>query len=99
MAIAVKKAHKQEQDFRRFRFHDLRHLHAVQYLKDGHSIYDLQHRLGHTSIKTTEMYLVYLTPDEKRMAMLGAGTKSGTQAAVSEPATVKKPLQRSGKVK
>jgi integrase/recombinase XerD len=99
MAIAVQKAQKQEQDFRRFRFHDLRHLHAVQYLKDGHSIYDLQHRLGHTSIKTTEMYLVYLTPEEKRMAMLGAGTKSGTQAAVSEPATTKKPLRHSDKMK
>jgi integrase/recombinase XerD len=55
-------------DFRTFRFHDLRHLHAVQWLKDGYSIYDLQARLGHTSIKTTEMYLRYLTPDEERIA-------------------------------
>jgi len=42
-------------DSRPFRFHDLRHLHAVTWLKDGRSIYDLQNRLGHTSIKTTEM--------------------------------------------
>ncbi len=55
-------------DFRRFRFHDLRHLHAVTWLKDGGSIYDLQNRLGHTSIKTTEMYVHYLTPDENRIA-------------------------------
>lgn len=33
-------------DFRFFRFHDLRHLHAVTWLKDGRSIYDLQKRLG-----------------------------------------------------
>jgi len=55
-------------DFRPFRFHDLRHYHAVTWLKDGRSIYDLQNRLGHTSIKTTEMYLRYLTPDEERIA-------------------------------
>ena len=55
-------------DFRPFRFHDLRHLHAVTWLKDGRSIYDLQNRLGHTSIKTTEMYCAYLTPEEHRAA-------------------------------
>jgi integrase/recombinase XerD len=55
-------------DFRPFRFHDLRHYHAVTWLKDGRSIYDLQNRLGHTSIKTTEMYLRYLTPEEERVA-------------------------------
>jgi integrase/recombinase XerD len=55
-------------DFRPFRFHDLRHLHAVTWLKDGGSIYDLQNRLGHTSIKTTEIYCRYLTPEEERVA-------------------------------
>src|SRR5215831_5869814 len=54
-------------DFRPFRFHDLRHYHAVTWLKDGRSIYDLQARLGHRSIKTTEDYLRYLTPDEERV--------------------------------
>lgn len=62
----AKKAQKQEQEFRPFRFHDLRHRHAVDWLKAGKSIYDLQHRLGHTSIKTTEIYLDYLTPEEVR---------------------------------
>lgn len=51
--------------FRTFRFHDLRHLHAVNWLKDGRSIYDLQKRLGHTSIKTTEGYLQFLTAEEE----------------------------------
>jgi integrase/recombinase XerD len=73
----AKQAQKQEQDFRPFRFHHLRHRHAVDWLKAGRSIYDLQHRLGHTSVKTTEIYLQYLTPDEARAAML-AGTKAGT---------------------
>lgn len=55
-----------EPDFRLFRFHDLRHRHAVDWLKAGRSIYDLQQRLGHASIKTTEIYLKYLTPEEAR---------------------------------
>jgi integrase/recombinase XerD len=52
--------------FRKFRFHDLRHLHAVNWLKDGKSIYDLQRRLGHSSIKTTEEYCRFLTAEEDR---------------------------------
>lgn len=52
-----------------FRFHDLRHLFAVTYLQRGGNIYDLQRILGHSSIKTTELYLDYLTPHERRFAM------------------------------
>jgi integrase/recombinase XerD len=56
----------------RFRFHDLRHLFAVRFLREGRGgIYDLQQILGHASIKTTEIYLDHLTPDEKRGAMQG----------------------------
>lgn len=77
VAAVAQQAQKQEQDFRPFRLHDLRHLHAVEWLKSGRSIYDLQHRLGHTSIKTTEIYLDYLTPDEVRSAKQ-TGTKAGT---------------------
>ena len=55
-----------------FRTHDLRHLFAVRYLRDGGSIYSLQQILGHTTIGTTELYLDFLTPDEavraKRLA-------------------------------
>ena len=68
-------------DFRSFRFHDLRHWHAVQWLKEGRSLYDLQRRLGHTSINTTEIYCQYLTADEDRVAKQQAGTKSGTAGA------------------
>jgi integrase len=51
-----------------FRRHDLRHRFAVDYLRAGGSIYDLQQILGHASIKTTEIYLAFLTPDEQRTA-------------------------------
>lgn len=81
----AKQAQKQDQSFRPFRFHDLRHVHAVDWLKSGRSIYVLQKRLGHTSIKTTEMYLAYLTPEEAQIAMMGAkasGPKTGSRAAV-----------------
>jgi integrase/recombinase XerD len=75
--------------FRPFRFHDLRHRHAVDWLRSGRSIYDLQMRLGHSSLKVTEMYLDFLTPEEQTATKGGAaanefrvgeGTKVGTVA-------------------
>jgi integrase/recombinase XerD len=81
MAATAKQAQKQAQDFRPFTFHHLRHYHAVQWLKSGRSIYVLKDRLGHTSVKTTEIYLQFLTPEEKQIAMFGrvaTGTKTGT---------------------
>jgi integrase/recombinase XerD len=48
---------KKDSKFRGFRFHDWRHYHAVASLKSGRSIYDLQQRLGHESMQTTERYL------------------------------------------
>jgi integrase/recombinase XerD len=69
-------------DFRPFRFHDLRHWHSVHWLKQGRSIYELQHRLGHTSVKTTEVYLHagYLTFEEQEAVKVGSDvrTKTGT---------------------
>jgi integrase/recombinase XerD len=66
---AQKTAHAAGRDFRRFRFHDLRHHFAVHFLKDRlGTIYDLQQHLGHTSIKTTELYLSFLTAEEQRAA-------------------------------
>jgi integrase/recombinase XerD len=69
-------------DFRPFRFHDLRHLHAVTWLKDGRSIYDLQNRLGHRSIKTTEMYCKYLTAEDERIAKGVASSPMATDTPV-----------------
>jgi integrase/recombinase XerD len=52
----------------KFRRHDLRHRFAVDYLRDGGSIYDLQQILGHASIKTTEIYLAFLTSTDQHTA-------------------------------
>lgn len=68
----AQKAAREGFDFQRFRFHDLRHLFAVRYLREGRgSLYDLQQILGHSSVQTTERYLDHLTPDEKHTAMHG----------------------------
>lgn len=68
---AVARAKKERRPIpRRFRFHDLRHWFAVDYLKGGGSIYRLQQVLGHTSIATTEIYLDFLTPEEQENAKL-----------------------------
>jgi integrase len=64
-----------------FRRHDLRHRYAVDYLKAGGSVYDLQKILGHSSIKTTEIYLDYLSPEEHLVAKR-VGAKTGTEATV-----------------
>ena len=53
---------------RAFRFHDLRHLYAVDYLRKGGKIYALQKILGHSSLKTTELYLDFLTPEQAAAA-------------------------------
>ena len=45
--------------------HDLRHKFAVDYLRKGGSIYQLQQYLGHASIRTTEGYLAYVTPEQR----------------------------------
>lgn len=43
--------------FRPFRCHDLRHRYAITELVNGRDIYDLSRHLGHSSVKTTEIYL------------------------------------------
>ncbi len=86
-------AQKQDQDFRPFTFHNLRHRFAVDFLKSGRSIYELQQRLGHTSVKTTEIYLAYLTPEEAQIAQFGrtaTGSKTGTDPAVLTHSKAKK---------
>jgi integrase/recombinase XerD len=71
-AIANAKAEKHELP-RRFRFHDLRHWFAVDYLRRrAGSIYDLQKVMGHSSVKTTEIYLDFLTPEEHAAAKVAA---------------------------
>lgn len=76
----ARKAAQAERDFRRFRFHDLRHLFAVTYLREQRgTIYALQQEMGHKSIKTTEEYLRHLTPDEQLAAKFG-GAQNAAQS-------------------
>ena len=73
----AQKAAQQEKPFRRFRFHDLRHLFAVETLRSRRmSLYELQQVLGHASIRTTEGYLDHLTPEEKQAAIHGVTQKA-----------------------
>jgi integrase/recombinase XerD len=81
-----------------FPFHNLRHSFAVNYLKtprpDGSpaSIYMLSKYLGHTSVKTTEIHLDYLSPAEQQAAMFGrSGYDNGygaSRATVASEAKV-----------
>lgn len=67
--------------FQKFRFHDLRHLFAVEALRSGRmDIYTLSKHLGHTSVLTTEIYLAFLTPEEQEAA------KKGTAQTAAQPA-------------
>lgn len=82
---AAESAQKEGTDFHAFRFHDLRHRYAVDYLKGGGNIYTLQGQLGHRSVKTTEIYLDYLTPEEARRAKFG-GAQNGARVQRSDDA-------------
>lgn len=64
MRDAVRRADDEGVEFRRWRIHDLRHRFAVRWLQAGGDIYRLSRHLGHTSVKTTEIYLDHLTEDE-----------------------------------
>lgn len=60
MARAVAGEAAEGRTLRPFRFHDLRHAFAVRWLLAGGDIYALSKHLGHTSVKTTEIYLAYV---------------------------------------
>jgi integrase/recombinase XerD len=63
--------------FKRFRFHDLRHLYAVRALYDGTDLWTLSRQLGHTSVKVTEhSYLAFLTPEQADAARQATAQKS-----------------------
>lgn len=77
-------AQKERRVFRPFRFHDLRHLAAVRMLRSGLSIYEVQQILGHATVKTTEIYLAHLTPEEVAAAK-ASRTNIGTDITVTRP--------------
>lgn len=76
-ARVARRAAQSKVEFVGFRFHDLRHLFAVEYLRDGRGgLYDLQRELGHDSIKTTEGYLAFLTPEQATAAIQGVAQQT-----------------------
>lgn len=94
MKATVKWAAANGVEFRPFRFHDLRHWHAVHFLKDGcGSIYDLQQRLGHSTVVMTEGYLKYLTPEEQRTAKGGIAKSIADSVKSAIPETSKVPVE------
>ena len=58
-------------EFRPFAFHHLRHKYAIEYMRGGGYIYDLQKLMGNSTIKQTEEYLKYLTPEQQLIATHG----------------------------
>lgn len=44
-----------------FRCHDLRHTYAIRALQKGTPIYNVSQHLGHSSVKTTEIYAAWLS--------------------------------------
>ncbi|WP_336800361.1 tyrosine-type recombinase/integrase [Kaistia sp. MMO-174] len=71
-------------DFAGFRFHDMRHLYAVEFLRAGGDIYTLKEHLRHSSVKTTEMYLEFLTPEEAEIAKRGGAKALDADRAMGE---------------
>jgi integrase len=51
--------------------HDLLHRFAIRWLKAGGNIDELSRHPGHTSVKTTEIYLGYLSNEEYGLAQKG----------------------------
>lgn len=54
-----------------FRVHDLRHAFAIEKLQQGWDIYDLSRYLGHSSVKTTEIYLGWLAQNPAQVQRFG----------------------------
>lgn len=78
-ASAQKLARKQERAFKAFRLHDLRHEYAIRWLESGGSIYRLQQHLGHSSVKTTESYCAFVTPEQAALVKGSAHKTAQTQ--------------------
>lgn len=66
------KAEQEGRPFHRISIHGLRHEYAIRYLERGGNLYLLQQQLGHGSIRQTEQYLQFLSPEAQMAAKLGA---------------------------
>jgi integrase len=77
------RARLEKTDFQRFRVHDLRHMFAIRWLQNGGDIYRLSKHLGHTSVKTTEIYLDYVEQSVQERAKFG---EKGVFSGLAQPA-------------
>jgi site-specific recombinase XerD len=59
------------------RIHDLRHSFASMLINAGRTLYEVQHLLGHTQVKTTQRY-AHLSPSTLLDAANAAGKVVGT---------------------
>jgi integrase/recombinase XerD len=76
-AQICRRVERAQPGFRRFKFHDLRHLYAVRSLLGGMDLWTLSRQLGHTSVKVTESsYLAFLTPGQGDAARQWSAQKS-----------------------
>jgi integrase/recombinase XerD len=89
-ARARKAAQKEKRTYTPFRLHDLRHIYAIEYLENGGNLYVLQKQLGHSTIRQTEEYLAYLSPEEAERAKAGSAQKQAHTAPVSSGPIAKK---------
>lgn len=64
----MRRLEARDPEFRPFRVHDLRHGFAIRWLRNGGDIYHLSLHLGHSSLKTTEVYLGHLSAREQAVA-------------------------------
>jgi integrase/recombinase XerD len=72
-AAAQKAAQRAGRPFQPFRLHDLRHEYAIRWVEAGRSLYRLQKHLGHSSVRTTELYTQYISPEQAERAKHGMG--------------------------
>jgi len=79
---------RKKADLLGLRIHDLRHSFASLLINSGRTLYEVQHILGHTQVKTTQRY-AHLSQDTLLAAANAATTAVG---AVMSPAPLPAPL-------
>jgi len=73
------------------RIHDLRHSFASLLINQGRTLYEVQHLLGHTQVKTTQRY-AHLSPDTLLAAANAASTAVGSLMGVMPSSALDVPL-------
>ncbi len=61
---AVKRLARRAGLRRRVHLHGLRHAHAVELVREGAPLHEVQAQLGHSSLAVTSRYLAHVTPED-----------------------------------